>query len=105
MPVSSGETFRLRGASGAAVSAATAAVAWAGQRLLVIVVVVEDHPHLDGLANVVGNRGVGVACCACDDLRIVGEPLVAEHRTAHPVGVVNARRVHSQRLAHLALFH
>ena len=67
--------------------AATAAVARAGQRLLVGSVVGEAHPHLDRLANVVSHKGVGGGGLALN-VRVVSQPLVAENSVGQPVLVV-----------------
>ena len=58
----------------------------AGQRLLVVSVVGEGHPHPDGLARVGGNKGVGGSGCPVD-LGVVSEPLVGEGSVVEAVVV------------------
>ena len=72
----------------------------AGQRLFVGSVVGEGHPHLDRLANVVSHKRVGGGGLALN-VRVVSQPLVAEHGVGQSVLVGDARGVRRQRLAHL----
>ena len=72
----------------------------AGELLVVAGVVGEGDPHLDGLARIGGNKGVGGSGCPVD-LSGGGEPLVGEGSVVEAVVVGYAGGAGGEGLAHL----
>ena len=73
----------------------------AGEALIKAAIIGEARSHLDGLARVGGNQGVGAARRALDVCVPAGHPLVAERGAAKAVSVGNPGGGGRQRMTHL----